>query len=321
MKISVIIPTYKRPLLLVNCLRALDKQHLQPSDFEVIVIADGPDPVTLALVNEWRPEFGFSLTFLQAPAKIGPAATRNMGWQAARAELIAFTDDDCLPGPNWLLAMVTKYEQEEFIAYTGKTIVPLSPERTDFANNTAHLQNAEFITANCACTKKALLQRGGFDERYRMAWREDSDLHFGLISDGLLIVRNEDAIVTHPVRSAPWGISIREQKKGMYDALLFKKYPEEYRERIQRDPNWNYYITVFGWGVLLVALLNNSVPSMLVSSAALLTCFSLFFYKRVRSASRSPAHLFEMAVTSLVIPFLSLFWKAYGCLKFQVLFL
>ncbi|MET1056777.1 MAG: glycosyltransferase [Pedobacter sp.] len=321
MKISVVIPTYERPALLINCLTALSNQQLPHSEFEVIIVADGPDAATLASVTEWQHAISLNLTFIQAPRKGGPAAARNIGWRAAHAELIAFTDDDCLPQPGWLLALAGKYQQEEYIAYTGKTIVPPALEWTDFANNTSHLEEAEFITANCACTKKALLRRGGFDEHYKMAWREDSDLHFGLISDGVRIIKNEDAVVIHPVRKAPWGISLREQRKGIYDALLFKKYPSAYRKSIQQHPNWNYYLSVICWLIFLLAAQVNSVSGMSVSAAVIIVCFVIFFKKRIKYTSRSKAHLSEMLITSLIIPFLSLFWRACGCIKFHVFFL
>src|SRR5205814_91015 len=34
----------------------------------------------------------------------GPAAARNRGWRAAAGEIVAFTDDDCVPAPGWLRA-------------------------------------------------------------------------------------------------------------------------------------------------------------------------------------------------------------------------
>src|SRR5690606_40462360 len=58
-------------------------------------------------------------------------------------------------------------------------------------------------------------------------------LYFRLIDGGARVVHAADAVVVHPVRPAPWGVSLAQQRKVLYDALLFKKHRELYRERIR----------------------------------------------------------------------------------------
>lgn len=50
-KISVVVPTYKRPALLKRCLDALFRQQYPADDFEIIIVADGPDETTQQLVK------------------------------------------------------------------------------------------------------------------------------------------------------------------------------------------------------------------------------------------------------------------------------
>jgi GT2 family glycosyltransferase len=165
-----------------------------------------------------------------------------MGWQLSKGDLVAFTDDDCQPHAQWLETYLHQFHRhihnEQFteieaashgkqdiaIVFSGFTRVPIEEEPTDFALNTHGLQYADFITANCACSRKALLITGGFDERFGAAWREDSDLEFNFIKHNIPIIKVNEALVIHPVREAPWGVSIKEQRKGLYDALLFKKF-------------------------------------------------------------------------------------------------
>ena len=85
---------------------------------------------------------------------------------------------------------------------------------------------------------------GGFDERFTAAWREDSDLAFTVLERHECIVRAPRAIVVHPVRAARWGSSIGQQRKSMYNALLYKKHPALYRARVQASPPWRYYLIV-----------------------------------------------------------------------------
>ena len=253
MKISVVIPTFRRPQLLQNCLASLMKQNFPKTDFEVIVVSDGPDEMTRNIVS------GFSFMndhfiYMQMPQKKGPAAARNFGWRRANGVLIAFTDDDTLPDTDWLQNLWKAYKGEKEIAFTGKIKVPLSHSPTDYEKNTAGLETAAFVTANCCCSKAALQRVEGFDERFSMAWREDSDLEFKLLRHKVPIVRVADALVVHPVRQAPWGISLKEQKKGMFNALLFKKHPGLYREKIQPGPPWNYYVMVGSFLLLLIGI-------------------------------------------------------------------
>ena len=51
LRLSVVIPTYRRPDLLARCLEAVCAQSLAPSAYEVIVVDDGHDDATQALVE------------------------------------------------------------------------------------------------------------------------------------------------------------------------------------------------------------------------------------------------------------------------------
>ncbi len=320
-KISVVIPTYNRPNLLFNCLNALNNQNLSADDFEVIVVHDGPDERIVAALKHQQSQFDFDFQVLHTAEKQGPAAARNLGWRAANAQLVAFTDDDCLPEPEWLTGFLDRYRNQELVAYSGKTVVPLQRHPTDFALNTSRLSEAEFITANCACTKSALLKVGGFDEQFSMAWREDSDLEFKLLLSGVPLYRNEQAVVVHPVREAPWGVSLKEQRKGIFDVLLFKKYPLLYRQKIQHAPLWNYYIIVaLAFLSLLSAVWNYKFLSKMMLLGMLLPV-AHFAHKRLQRTSHSGSHVTEMIVTSLLIPFLSVYYRIYGSIRYRKLLL
>lgn len=319
MKASVVVPTFRRPNLLIRCVEALRQQKFPLAEFEIIIVSDGPDERTKQALNEVAAH-GPDVRYYSLPRKAGPAAARNYGWRCARSKFIAFTDDDCIPDRDWLSSLWTMFLRIDGsrCAFSGKTVVPIPDSPTDYELNISNLERAEFITANCACTKAALESVGGFDERFAMAWREDSDLQFKFMVANIPIVPCRNAIVIHPVRKAPWGISLKEEKKGVYDALLFKKYPALYREKIQAAPPWNYYAIVLSLLILLISILLNSTGLMLTS----LACWSLltivFVWRRLRNTSRSLSHIAEMIFTSLVIPILSLYWLCYGAFKYRV---
>jgi hypothetical protein len=106
-------------------------------------------------------------------------------------------------------------------------------------------------------------------------------------------------------------VSLRQQRKVMFDALLFRKHRRLYRERIRRAPRWDYYAIV---GALFASLI--WPPSLILW--ALLT--ARFCARRLRGTSKAPRHVLEMVVTSILIPPLSVFWRLVGALKFKVAF-
>src|SRR4051794_25678318 len=100
--ISVVVPTYRRPELLKRCLTALAAQSLPPSAFEVVIADDEPSEETRKLVERWSESSDCIIRYVPVRGPHGPAAARNVGWHAARGEIIAFTDDDCIPQSQWL---------------------------------------------------------------------------------------------------------------------------------------------------------------------------------------------------------------------------
>jgi GT2 family glycosyltransferase len=315
MRVSIVVPTYRRADLLDRCLAALARQQFAPDEFEIIVADDAASDSTRQQVQVHT-----GVRYVAVEGRHGPAAARNAGWRAAQGEIIAFTDDDCIPDSNWLAAGMRPFTDPDVVAVTGQTIVPLGEQPTDFERNTAGLETSEFITANCFCRRAVLERLGGFDEAFTLAWREDSDLHFRLLDTGGRIVREAAAIVVHPVRKAAWGVSLHEQRKSLFDALLFRKHPVRFRERIRPACPWDYYALA---GSAIVAAVAAALGAAVVfcTATAIWACLTLrLIFRRLRSTTWSPLHLAEMVVTSLFIPFLSIYWRLYGALRFRALF-
>lgn len=316
--ISVVIPTYRRPQLLKRCLQALAEQELDASRYEVLVVSDGPCAESRACVHDLLYKTVATIKYLCLTGKGGPAAARNLGWRNAAGTVVAFTDDDCVPAANWLTSIVQHFHNPLCHAIYGRVKVPTQrPRVTDFERQTMLLEAPAFVTANVACRKKVLEQVGGFDEQYKVAWREDSDLEFALMSNGETPYYAPDCLVYHPVRTAGWGVSIKEQQKSLYNALLRKKYPFFYRLYIKESPPAYYYLSVLGILCSLACFALGEPVAAAVCMIIALSGIAFFIYKRLYQNSLSPRHIIEMVVTSLCIPFLSLYWNWYGNYKFR----
>ena len=165
---------------------------------------------------------------------------------------------------------------------------------------------------------KPILERlGGFDERFPLAWREDSDLHFRMLQIGAQIVHAPDAAVVHPIRPAPWGVSLRQQKKVMFDVLLYRQHRFLYRRRIRGAPRWDYHIAA---GALLAtpAAAALGAPGLALAAGAVwLAITAALAAKRLRHTSRRLGHVMEMIVTSALIPPLAVFWRIAGAVRYR----
>jgi glycosyltransferase involved in cell wall biosynthesis len=317
-QISVVIPTNRRPGLLQTCINALVHQSFDKNFYEIIVVSDGDDHETKNLVKSFK-RLHPSIYYLQLSGKKGLAAARNLGWQRAWGKLIAFTDDDCLPDKTWLATLYKTYKGEEEIAYAGRVKVPSwSPA---YKKNISQPETSEFVAANCCCTKMALEKVGGFDERFYMAWREDSDLEFKLINKNIPVVKIEEAVVIHPARRVGLGVSIKEQKKGIFNALLYKKFPELYRQKIQANESWDYYMIAVTFGCLLAGSLLQLKWLAIVFSIFWLLLTVRLTRKSLMPTAKTFDQLVEVIVTSIVIPLVSVYWQIYGAIKYKALFL
>ena len=329
-RLTVVVPTYRRHLLLLRCLRALVAQRFDSDDFEILVVDDAGCTETHLAVSAIAHAQGAQHTvrYIRPRRGHGPAVARNCGWAGARGEIVAFTDDDTVPHPDWL-AHGARAMAGGAIAAAGRVDVPAPvdeatgrPRRpTDHELMTMGLGRAEFVTANAFVRRSALMAVGGFDERFERAWREDSDLHFKLMALGGEVVRCDDAVVVHPVRPERWGVSLRQQKNVFYDALLFKKHPALYRERCLASPPWHYY-GVVGLSLGALALWALGIGGSAIVSAAIAAGLVLrFAWRRLRHTAKTPEHIVEMIATSAAIPFLSVWWRLRGALRFGVLYL
>ena len=149
MLVSVVVPTYRRPELLARCLGALGEQELDPSAFEVMIADDAGSDETRRQVEAIAARSRPAIRYTGRPGPTA-AAARNVGWRAARGPIIAFTDDDCIPDPRWLPRAEAAFEGD-VAAVSGRVVVPIPGVPTDYQRDTAGLEGAEFVTANCFC--------------------------------------------------------------------------------------------------------------------------------------------------------------------------
>jgi cellulose synthase/poly-beta-1,6-N-acetylglucosamine synthase-like glycosyltransferase len=199
----VVVPTRDRPEALATCLRALDRQEgVQP---EVVIVDDASaDPVAVDRVVT-----GWPGTRLLVGEGRGPAAARNLGARAARADVICFTDDDCRPRPDWASALLGRLAATPGAAAVGgPTVVGVAGDAVATAAQivTNHLVDASFDpatghlgfvpTSNLA-VRTEVHRAIPFDEEYPLAAGEDRDWCDRLAGRGEVLVYEPAALVDH----------------------------------------------------------------------------------------------------------------------------
>ncbi|HEX6507180.1 MAG TPA: glycosyltransferase family A protein, partial [Chloroflexota bacterium] len=194
--VSVVVPTRNRAHLLPDLLSALERQDY-PS-YEVIVADDASDDGTAVILRDWAREGRHSVR-LSAPS--GSYAARNRGIEEARGSLVAFTDDDCLPEPRWLSALVAVMSDPALVGAQGVTLAGPG-EITPFTHQIeARRPGPPYRTCNIMYRRSRLQQLGGFDSSLR--WYADNILGFRALRLGGLAFA-PDAVVRHPPRPREW---------------------------------------------------------------------------------------------------------------------
>lgn len=240
--VSVVISTYNRKESLDRTLDALAKQTYPHDRYEVIVVDNGSTDETWDWVQTQVRLSPFCLHLLRRQYNSRPTTSRNMGWRIAQGDVIAFTDDDCLPSPEWLLEGVRAFSEEQVGLVQGETL-PWLPDShlTAFAvhTNSITAESHYYETCNMFYRKAALEEAGGFDEA--LLWAEDVDLGWSVKERGYQVRFCPGAIVYHAVFPVSFWAYLKTRRR-MGDAMaVLKKHPQ--LRELERNYAWSAYFT------------------------------------------------------------------------------
>lgn len=110
--ISVIIPTFNEEENIAQCLVSLSHQTMARSGYEIIVVDGGSKDATCEIARKYADQ-----VFTQTSRKVGGA--RNDGVMAAKGEIIATTDADCILPPDWLARIEEDFSRSGVVQVYG----------------------------------------------------------------------------------------------------------------------------------------------------------------------------------------------------------
>ncbi|MEL6671272.1 MAG: glycosyltransferase family A protein [Bacteroidota bacterium] len=219
--LSVIIPTRHRLDLLAECLDCLrpQVQGLTVDELEVIVSDDGVAPTAQRMISEQYPW----VRWIKGPEK-GPASNRNHGAGFARAPLLAFVDDDCLPASGWAAAYLQAAEAfPGYQVFEGKTVADRPQMRFDEVSP-VNETGGNLWTCNLMVRAEYFKAIGGFCEDFRFEL-EDLEFKTRVEKDQQPLCFVAEARVCHP-----WRKVVKRDTIAVDSIMTFLKHHPDHKQ-------------------------------------------------------------------------------------------
>jgi len=228
---SVVIPTYNRKRHLLRALDALTKQSFP--DFEVVVVDQSEPP--LEIPPHYRRKLAIRYVYSQ---ERGPALARNKGIREAIGTVVAFTDDDCIPQPDWLQNAARHFDQHPLAGLEGRICSDKIGDPKYRTVSNLNFEGIGFMTANMFYRRELLCRVKGFDERFH-DFREDTDLAWRVMEFGD-IPHARDVVVFHPPHPARIERESQVERAKMFrvDPLLLERHPDRYISLIRSEGHY-----------------------------------------------------------------------------------
>jgi len=211
--LSVIIPTYNRRDVLAKALDGYLTQSSPQLVDELLIVDDGSTDDTESMVRQFSKKSPIVIRYLRQANK-GPAAARNLGIREARSNIILFTDSDIVPERELVSQHLEWHRNnpQTSTAVLGYVTWPPEIKATPFMRwygeegalfayrqlrGKREIDFHFFYTCNLSLKTDFLRTCGQFDEDFKSASWEDTELAFRLHKAGLQLLYNPQAVAFH----------------------------------------------------------------------------------------------------------------------------
>lgn len=302
--LTVIIPTYNRKQVLARALEGYLAQSSPQLIHELLIVDDGSSDGTESMVRRFSTRSVFPIRYLRQQNK-GPAAARNFGIREARSSVVLFTDSDVIPEGDLVEQHIEWHRRNPQItaAVLGCVTWPAEIKATPFMwwygahilfafDKLRDKQEASFhyfYTCNLSLKTEFLRNCGYFNEEFKSAAFEDTELGYRLEKQGLQLIYNSAALAYH---YQFFSFEDACRKKLANDAaaqLFFRKEAGQQilKETHRRHSNAGYLLAKASAAGIVKLLF--PIRRFLDSSIPLPgTVYHLIFWASVVTASRQP---------------------------------
>ncbi|MEO0830161.1 MAG: glycosyltransferase, partial [Pseudomonadota bacterium] len=233
--VSVIIPCRDRIDMVADVLDAIRNQTFDPDRMELIIVdGESTDPIE-AKVKAYAEEVNFAVRYERHSPDNGPVSKRNRAAELARGEILAFTDSDCRPVPDWLTAGLAPFDDPKVGFVSGPVTYKPEQKAEFFSKLSAEtlVEHPTYPTANMFYRRALFLEKGGFDTTLgvrdflnRATECADTDLAWNIKKAGWSNVFADKALVYHEIEQLTPFKWLMEPTRLILLPLLLKLHPE-----------------------------------------------------------------------------------------------
>lgn len=266
-RVSVVVATHNRAGRLADLLASLRAQTLPREEFEVVIVDDASRDETGTVLSSEEGRQELALRTIRRERSGGPGAARNDGWRAARAPVVAFTDDDCVVDAKWLEAGLAIAEANPGSIVQGRTNpIPAEEHLVGPFTRTLRVNDLGpyYQTCNIFYPRTLLERLGGFDAASFTLRGEDCDLAWRAIAVGANTTFASNAKAFHAVtRVGPIG-RLRIAWLWCEAVQLFRRHPELRKEHLRYRVFWagSHYLLL---RAILAYALRRRLPAPVVA--------------------------------------------------------
>ncbi|MCL2924002.1 MAG: glycosyltransferase [Trichodesmium sp. MAG_R04] len=234
MEVSVVIPIYNGEKDLPNLIKCLQLQTYAANQVEYLLVDNNSSDFSSSIVQAAAAESKeITIHPLKESQIQSSYAARNTGIRSANKEILAFTDADCRPQPQWLENLIQPFSDPnvgivvgEILALPGKSLLEKYAEKQETLSQKhtlAHPFCPYGQTANLAVRKQAFIEVGLF--RSYLTTGGDADICWRILQETSYKFKfAEKAIVRHRHRSTWKDLQIQWRRYGKSNKYLHELY-------------------------------------------------------------------------------------------------
>ena len=207
---TVIVPVYNESCGIKKALEALVVQSFPRDKYEIVAVDNGSTDETPQIVARMSKQYPGLIKLVFERQTQGSYAARNQGIQAAKGDILAFTDADCVPTPDWLKSGVASLQEEGATCGGGRiefTFRSGRPNIYEYLDSAQKLKQQTYVECSGFAATANFFARREVFSRYGLFMEElisGGDYEFGrrLTTHGEKLIYIENAVVFHPARAS-----------------------------------------------------------------------------------------------------------------------
>jgi len=317
MRVSFVVPTYRRPDALRSTLATLLTLDFPPEDYEIVVVDDGSGDQTSDVVAQLV-QPAPRLTYV-VQENSGVATARNRGAAEATGDLLIFLDDDMLVQPGHIHAHLAARETHgeclvnghwEFSSETRAAL-----DQTPFGRYRVGLEDwvktavekrplddgrmlaSDVTAANLGISAERFAALGGFDEAFPFAGCEDQDFSYRAAEAGYKFIYDPAIQLEHNDERVTLPQFCGRQRRGAHTSVyLVALHPQAFSDSPLLLENAQ--ITRFDSRPMRLKKLAKAVYSSPPGLAVAATLIRLF--ERFAPDSRALERLYKMTIGAYI---------------------